>query len=108
MLLRFWGHTVRLAYNGPEALRAAEEFGPEVVVLDIGLPGMNGYDVARALRQRPRLSHALLVAVTGYGQDEDRRRSHDAGFDHHLTKPVDPEQLHAMLADPQGAATTSV
>jgi PAS domain S-box-containing protein len=98
MLLRLWGHEVRVAYNGPQALTAAAEYRPEVVVLDIGLPGMSGYEVARQLRQRPQFAKALLVAVTGYGQDEDRRRSGEAGFDHHLTKPVDPDILHALLA----------
>jgi PAS domain S-box-containing protein len=98
MLLRLWGHEVRVAYNGPQALEAADEYRPEVVVLDIGLPGMSGYEVARQLRQRPQFKTALLVAVTGYGQDEDRRRSGEAGFDHHLTKPVDPDALHALLA----------
>jgi PAS domain S-box-containing protein len=98
MLIRLWGHEVRVAYNGPQALKAAEEYRPEVVVLDIGLPGMSGYEVARQLRQRPQFEKALLVAVTGYGQDEDRRRSGEAGFDHHLTKPVDPDTLHALLA----------
>jgi PAS domain S-box-containing protein len=97
MLLRLAGHDVHVAHNGPEALRAAA-FSPEVVLLDIGLPGMNGYDVARRWRQDPASRNALLVAVTGYGQDEDRRRSAEAGFDYHLTKPVDPEALRRLLA----------
>ena len=72
---------------------AAETFRPEIVFLDIGLPGMDGYDVARRLRQEPALAGLLLVALTGYGQDEDRRRSREAGFDHHLVKPVEPDAL---------------
>jgi CheY-like chemotaxis protein len=99
-LVRLWGHKVRLAHNGPEGFRAAEEFQPEVVLLDIGLPGMNGYDVARRLRQQPASRDALLIAVTGYGHEEDRRRSAGAGFDHHLTKPVDPEALQRLLELP--------
>jgi PAS domain S-box-containing protein len=107
MLLRLWGHDVRLAYNGPEALQAAEAYRPEIVLLDIGLPGINGYDVARRLRQRPESQEAMLVAVTGYGQEEDRRRSVGAGFDHHLTKPVDPGALERLVAVPRRAATLS-
>jgi PAS domain S-box-containing protein len=97
MLLRLWGHAVRLAHNGPQAIQAAAEQRPEIVVLDIGLPGMNGYEVARHLRQQPEFHNAMLIAVTGYGQDEDRRRTEEAGFDHHLTKPVDPVALENLL-----------
>jgi PAS domain S-box-containing protein len=99
MLLRLGGHEVRLAHNGPEALQAAAEFRPDVVVLDIGLPGMSGYEVARRLRQRPEFLQTLLIAVTGYGQEEDRRRTEEAGFDRHLTKPVNPTALEAMLRE---------
>jgi PAS domain S-box-containing protein len=108
LLVRLWGHDVRVAYTGPEALQAAEEYQPEVVVLDIGLPGMNGYEVAGRLRQQPRFQKTLLVAVTGYGQEEDRRRSEEAGFGHHLTKPVDPaalEKLLGTLTGPAGATS---
>jgi PAS domain S-box-containing protein len=97
-LLRLWGHEVRLAHTGPEALEAAGVYHPEVVVLDIGLPGINGHEVARRLRQQPGTERTVLVALTGYGQDEDRRRSMEAGFDHHLTKPVQPETLEELLA----------
>jgi PAS domain S-box-containing protein len=96
LLLRSAGHEVCLAYDGVEALAAAEGFGPEVAFLDIGLPGLDGYEVARRLRQRP--GKLLLVAVTGYGQEEDRRRAHAAGFDRHLVKPVDPTVLQELLA----------
>jgi CheY-like chemotaxis protein len=98
-LLRLWGHDIRVAYNGPEALREADSFQPEVIMLDIGLPGMNGYEVARRLRQQPRFQKTMLVAVTGYGQDDDRRRSSDAGFDQHWTKPVSPDTLEHIVAE---------
>ncbi|HZT80802.1 MAG TPA: ATP-binding protein, partial [Gemmataceae bacterium] len=102
MLLRLKGHDVRLAHDGPSALRAAHDRPPDVAVLDIGLPGMSGYDLAKALRQEAGLDRALLVALTGYGHDEDRRRSAAAGFDHHLVKPVEPEALQALLAEAAG------
>ncbi len=98
LMLRVLGHNVVLAHDGAEALRVAEAYRPDVVILDIGLPGMNGYDVARHLRERPATAQALLVAVTGYGQDEDRRRSEQAGFDEHLTKPVSAESLLGTIA----------
>jgi PAS domain S-box-containing protein len=104
MLLRVEGHEVRTAHDGPSALSAAETFRPEVVLLDIGLPGMDGYEVARRLRQEPGLEKVLLVAVTGYGQEEDRRLSREAAIDHHLVKPVDPEALLALLAHPESLA----
>ena len=75
------------------------DFGPHVVLLDIGLPEMDGYEVARRLRQHPQLKDVGLMAVTGYGQDSDRQRSKDAGFDHHMVKPVDPDYLLNLLAD---------
>jgi len=97
MVLKLGGHTTRIAHSGVAALDAAAAFDPDVVLLDIGLPGgMNGYDVARALRNRG--STATLVALTGYGSDDDRQRSRDAGFDHHLTKPVELTQIEALLA----------
>jgi signal transduction histidine kinase/CheY-like chemotaxis protein len=98
MILRLSGHEVRLAYNGPDALQAAEESRPEAVLLDVGLPGMSGYEVARRLRQDPRFRETLLIAMTGYGQDADRRRSLEAGFDQHMVKPVDPDALEQILA----------
>jgi signal transduction histidine kinase len=97
-LLRAAGHDVLTAYDGRAAVDTAPAFRPEVVLLDIGLPGIDGYEVAARLRRRPELREALLVAVTGYGQDEDRRRSREAGFDEHLTKPIDPAALPALLA----------
>jgi PAS domain S-box-containing protein len=101
MLLRLAGHDVRVAYNGPEALAVAEGSHPEVVLLDIGLPGMSGYDVAQQWRQQPAFRDTVLIAVTGYGQEDDRRRSHEAGFDYHLTKPVDADGLRRVLEAPR-------
>ena len=95
------GHEVRVAHDGPAALAQADEFGPDVVLLDIGLPGMDGCEVARRLRAPAAGREALLVAVTGCGQDEDRRRSREAGFDHHLVKPADLRVLDELLA-PRG------
>jgi signal transduction histidine kinase/CheY-like chemotaxis protein len=91
------GHEVRTAEDGPQALAEAENFLPEVVLLDIGLPGMDGYALARRLRAMPQSSGAMLVAVTGYGQAEDRALSREAGFDHHLLKPVDRATLLELL-----------
>jgi len=97
LLLQLGGHTTVLAHDGPEALRIATEFKPDIVLLDIGLPGMNGYEVARALRRMPELGHPVLVAVTGWGASEDRLRSKEAGFDEHLTKPVDISMIELLL-----------
>jgi PAS domain S-box-containing protein len=97
MLLSAWGHTVRVAHNGPEALAAAAESVPEIIVLDIGLPVINGFEVARQLRQQSQFDKTIVAAVTGYGQAEDRRRSRDAGFDYHLTKPVDITALKELM-----------
>jgi len=98
VLLELWGHEVRIAYDGRDAVGLAAAYRPEAVLLDIGLPGMNGYEVARRLRALPGCENAILVAVTGYGQDEDRRRSRESGCDHHLTKPVEPAVLQSLLA----------
>ncbi|MFL5505296.1 MAG: ATP-binding protein, partial [Gemmatimonadales bacterium] len=97
MLLELMGHRVRVALDGPSALRAAEDFQPEVALIDIGLPGINGYEVARRIRANPRLGDILLIAQTGWGQEEDRQRSHAAGFDEHLVKPVDLEDLTVLI-----------
>jgi PAS domain S-box-containing protein len=96
-ILSLFGHEVRVAYDGVAAIRLAEEFRPRVAVLDIGMPGTNGYEVARTLRERR--SPIKLVALTGWGQESDRRRAMEAGFDYHLTKPVDPEALNRLFAD---------
>jgi two-component system CheB/CheR fusion protein len=96
-LLRMWGHEVEVAHDGVSALRTARTVEPDVVLLDIGLPGMDGYEVARELRAIPGLAASRLIALTGYGQESDRRRSSLAGVDHHLVKPVDLERLRALL-----------
>lgn len=98
LLLRAWGHQVKVAYQGATALALAAEYQPEMVLLDIGLPGMNGYEVAQRLKATPGLNPPVLVAVTGYGYPEDRQRSQQAGFDYHLTKPVDPQTLRDVIA----------
>ena len=86
-----------VAYSGHEGVRAAEQCQPDVVLCDIGLPGLDGYGVARELRDNPTTAKARLIAVTAYGQDEDCRRSHEAGFEQHLVKPVDPDVLQRVL-----------
>lgn len=97
-LLTLKKHDVRTAYDGPGALHEAAAFRPGVLLLDIGLPGMNGYEVARRLREQDQFQDLVLIAVTGWGQDEDRRRAHEAGFRHHLVKPVAPAELDRLLA----------
>ncbi|MFL6214182.1 MAG: PAS domain S-box protein [Blastocatellia bacterium] len=98
LLLELNGHQVRMAHDGPTALEVAGSFRPEVIVLDIGLPGMDGYEVARRLRNDSAIREALLIALTGYGQDEDRQQSLAAGFDHHLVKPIDTDTLQDLIA----------
>jgi len=97
-LLELWGHEVAVAYSGPDGVAAARRFRPEVVLCDLGLPGMDGCAVAAELRQDPATAAARLIAVTAYGEEEDRRRSQAAGFELHLTKPVDPARLEQILA----------
>jgi signal transduction histidine kinase/DNA-binding response OmpR family regulator len=102
--LRLSGHEVRTAPNGPIALEELALYRPDVVLLDIGLPGMDGYEVAQSIRKQPGMETTVLVALTGYGQDEDRRRSREAGFDHHLIKPVDLDALLAIVSVPVNLA----
>ena len=97
-LVKLWGHEVAIAQNGPAAIELASKFHPHIALIDIGLPEMNGYEVARRLRQLPDVSGALLVAITGYGREEDQKAAREAGFDLHLTKPVDPVRLEKLLA----------
>jgi len=97
-LLRSGGHQAEVAHDGPTALAAALAHSPDVVLLDIGLPGMDGFEVARRLREREGPNRALLVATTGYGREDDLRRSREAGFDHHMVKPLDPRVLSDLLA----------
>jgi CheY-like chemotaxis protein len=101
MLLRLWGHEVAVAHDGPSALRAVEGQRPEVALLDISLPGMDGYELARRLRRQPGLEGTVLVALTGWGQEDTRRRSQEVGFDHHVVKPVDLSALQELLARAQ-------
>jgi len=100
-LLQLYGCQVTVAHTGPEGLELARRIQPEVIVCDIGLPGMDGYALARALRQQAELSHVLLLAMSGYGQEEDLKRSREAGFDGHLVKPVDPEELLRRFQQPE-------
>jgi len=97
LLSRLHGQEVRIAYDGATALATAKDFRPELVLLDIGMPGMDGYEVAKRLRPTPEAQGALFVAVTGWGQESDRARSREAGFDLHLVKPVDPEAIRGLL-----------
>jgi CheY-like chemotaxis protein len=109
-LLKLSGHDVHVAYDGPTAIQAATALLPDLVLLDIGLPGMDGYEVARHLRQQPDLKDVPLVAVSGYAREEDRLRSQQAGFNHHLVKPLDPQALPAMfdaLVQPASARPAS-
>src|SRR5262245_26391273 len=103
MLLRLLGNDVRTAHDGPAALAAARAYRPDVVLLDLGLPRMSGYEVCRRLREEHFANGPLVVALTGYGQDEDRRRTREAGFDRHLVKPVNPEELREVLAEGHGS-----
>jgi two-component system CheB/CheR fusion protein len=98
MLLKASGHDVRNAHDGPTAVQVALDYQPDVVLLDIGLPGLNGYQVAKRIRQEPNLKNVVLVALTGYGQEADRQTALEAGFNHHLVKPARLEQLQKILA----------
>jgi CheY-like chemotaxis protein len=98
-ILKLWGHEVQTAHDGPGALEAARAHQPDAILLDLGLPVMDGYETARRLREEGL--GRLLVAVTGFGAAEDRRRTAEAGFDTHLTKPVSPEALRRALRAPE-------
>ena len=105
LLLKSLGHETRVAYDGFEALRVAPRFRPDIVLLDIGMPGLDGYEVARRLRSLKRERPFRIVAVTGWGQDADRQKSREAGFDVHLVKPVEPKDLARALHEKNGGAT---
>ena len=105
-LLELDGHETQVAYNGDTALKRAPQFRPALVLLDIGLPGMDGYEVARQLRAAPATAAAGLVAVTGYGRVEDERRTRDAGFDAHLVKPIDLACLERIIAQLPGETSS--
>jgi len=98
ILLRVAGHDVQVAHDGPSTLKVAAAFLPEVVFLDVGMPGMDGFETARQLRQSAELDKAVLVALTGYGREEDRQRAAQAGFDHFLVKPAPPNVLLDIAA----------
>jgi CheY-like chemotaxis protein len=102
--LRALGHSTLIAFDGPRALEIAPQFRPEVALVDLGLPVMDGFDVARALTLLPQTANTVLVAVTGYAQESDRERAREAGFDEHLVKPIDVERLDTWLR--QRLATT--
>ena len=93
----FLGHEVEIAYDGEEALRVAERFRPDVVLLDLGMPKLDGFAVCRGIRSAPWGKSMRLVAQSGWGKEEDRRRSAAAGFDHHMVKPIDPAALESLL-----------
>jgi CheY-like chemotaxis protein len=97
LLLKLQGHETRTAHDGLEAIEAAREHRPDVVLLDIGLPKINGYDACRTIRAQPWGERMVLIAMTGWGQEEDRSRSREAGFNFHLIKPVDPAELAKLL-----------
>jgi CheY-like chemotaxis protein len=98
MLLRESGHEVYIAHSGAEAWETAQRMRPDTGILDIGMPGMSGYELAERIRHEAWGTDVALIAVTGWGQDSDRRRAFAAGFDHHLTKPVDPGRLQGLLS----------
>ena len=100
-LLKLWGHNVQTVFNGPAALEMAHDFKPEIMLLDIGLPGMSGYEVARQLRSDSQFKELIIAAMTGYGQAEDRQRSRAAGINHHLTKPANPVLLESLVRSPE-------
>lgn len=98
VLVELLGAEVHVARDGPAALVETESFHPHAVLLDIGMPGMNGYEVARRIRRMPGLETVRLIALTGWGEEEDRRLAQDSGFDHHLVKPVDVATLSTLLS----------
>jgi CheY-like chemotaxis protein len=98
LVLRVLGHDVRVVFSSEDCLKALETFVPEVLFLDIGLPGMDGYEVARAVRRLPGMDELFLVALTGYGREEDRRKTREAGFDYHLVKPAGMQDVQLLLA----------
>jgi CheY-like chemotaxis protein len=98
LFLEISGHQVRVAHDGREAIVAADEFRPDVVLMDIGLPGLNGHEAGRAIRSQPWAAQLVLIAISGWGQDVDKQRSREAGFHHHLVKPVDHGMLVQLLS----------
>ena len=105
MMLSIMGHETRTAHDGESAVSTAESFLPDVVLLDIGLPKLNGYEVAQRIREQPWGASMFLIAVTGWGQDEDRQRSSEVGLNVHMVKPVEPAELERLLAELPQAET---
>jgi two-component system CheB/CheR fusion protein len=101
MLLERMGHEAHIASDGASALSILEEFPCDVALIDIGLQGMSGYDLAQRIRERPKFKGMVLIAQTGWGRDEDRQRSREAGFDHHLVKPIEGRVLAEILGNPK-------
>jgi CheY-like chemotaxis protein len=97
LLLKLLGHETLMAHTGQEAIVLTGRFSPDIIFLDIGLPAMNGYEVARAIRLLPDICQPRLIALTGWGSEEDKRYAREVGFDHHLTKPVDAEEVEETL-----------
>jgi CheY-like chemotaxis protein len=97
LLFQLQGYDVTVAYDGLNGVRLAREQHPEVILCDLGLPGLDGFDVAKAVRRNPDTATVPLIAVSGYGGEDDRRRSREAGFNHHLTKPADPDELQSLI-----------
>jgi len=106
MMLSIMGHDTRTAHDGESAVTTAESFLPDVVLLDIGLPKLNGYEVAQRIRQQPWGESMYLIAVTGWGQDEDRQRSAEVGLNVHMVKPVEPATLEKLLAELHSPSST--
>jgi len=98
-LVRLLGHVAHLAYDGEQAIAAASEWQPQVILMDIGMPKLNGYEAAQRIRATSWGQHMVLIAATGWGQEDDKRRTKEAGFDHHLVKPVDTNLLRELLAN---------
>jgi CheY-like chemotaxis protein len=107
MLFQMMGHDVRCALSGLEAINLAADFRPDLIVLDIGMPGLDGYEVCRRIRQQPWAHTVVIAALTGWTREEDRDRSHQAGFNHYLVKPVDPQALTDLVARISGSAQDS-
>jgi two-component system CheB/CheR fusion protein len=102
MVVNLWNHDARVVHDGPKAIAEARSYKPQVVLLDIGLPGMDGYSVAGTLRSDPELREVAMIAMTGYGRVEDFQRSKSVGFDRHLVKPIDFAELQSVLDNVAG------
>ena len=99
MLLTALGNEVRSCYDGQTAIDVASEFHPDIILLDLGMPKLNGYETAIRIREQPWGKHVVLAALSGWGQDEDKQRTRQAGFDHHFVKPIEPDALRRLLAE---------